>query len=147
MVNNMDVRNMYVKVNDQVIDKPSRPNSALPQLHIAEPEKKKEVEPSTNVNLSEQGKEKSKQAQDKDHFESLRGGEVDGAAEGKDSGDKLEEKVKELQEQIAALQQELAQKQNEGSDEERVKQIESEIAVLQAQLMSLLSEKLQGKSS
>lgn len=143
----MEVRNMNITVNEQVIGKSSRNTSALPQPHVAEAKESTKTEPSTSVSLSEEGKEKSKQAQEQDYFASLRGGEVGATPEEESSGDKLDDKIKELKDKIATLQQELAQKQNAGDDEDKVKQIESELAVLQAQLMSLLNEKLQGKST
>lgn len=148
MVNNMDVRNMYVKVNEQVIDRPSRPNSTLPQLIVAAPEDKEKSKASVNVTLSEEGKDKSKQAETKDHFKSLREKDPNAPVEEESNGDELDEKIKELKDKIATLQQELAKAQNGDTEENenRVKQIESELSILQAQLMSLLNQKLEGKS-
>lgn len=145
----MDVRNMYVKVNEQIIDKPKRnDNSSLPQLHIAEAESNEKTVSSVNVSLSEEGQEKSKQEQEKDYFKSLREKDPNAPVTEESSGDELDDKIKELKDKIATLQQELAKEQSKESaeGEERVKQIESELAVLQAQLMSLLNEKLEGKS-
>lgn len=143
----MDVRNMYIKLNDKVIDKPSSNQSALPQLHIASPKQELQNEASVHVSLSKEGKEKSEQLETKDHFKSLREKEPEQADAEQGTGDQVDEKLKELKEKIAELQQQLAQHKNKQGDEERVKQLESEIAILQAQMMSLLNEKLQGKSA
>ncbi len=141
----MDVRNMYVRVNEQIIDKPNNNNSVLPQLNISEPEQDKKVEASVNVSLSEEGKEKSKQEQEKDLFKALREKDPNAPATEEGSGDELSEKIKELKDKIATLLQELAAEKNKENGEERIKQIEAELNVLQAQLMSLLNEQLEGK--
>lgn len=144
----MDVRNMYVKVNEQVIDKSSRSNSTLPHLNVSAPEDKEKSTASVNVTLSEEGKEQSKQAEAKDHFKSLREKDPNAPVEEGSKGDVLDELIEELKDKIATLQEELAQKQNQngGESENRIKQIKSELSVLQAQLMSLLNQKLEGKS-
>lgn len=148
MVNNMDVRNMYVKVNEQVIDKPSRSSSTLPHLNVSAPEDKEKNTASVNVTLSEEGKEKSKQAETKDHFKSLREKDPNAPVEEESKGDVLDELIEELKDKIATLQAELAKEQNHGGgeSENRVKQIKSELGVLQAQLMGLLNQKMEGKS-
>lgn len=141
----MDIRATYTKTPEVTVTSTNSNSSVLPQVHVAAPDDKEKVEASVNVTLSKEGKEKSEQAEVKDHFASLRGAETNTTDKKKSKEEQLEEKIKELKDKIAELQQKLIQQKNSPGSEDKVKQTESELAVLQAQLMSLLNEKLQGK--
>ena len=84
--------NMYVVVNDKVIERPNHNRTGMPSLTI------EQAEQETTVTISEQGREKA--AQETDAFAALREKETPGAVSNdkapETAEEKIEKRIKEL---------------------------------------------------
>lgn len=108
----------------------------------------KAADKSDQVDISEEGKEKSLEDQNREALRKLSGNEdVSQASQSKE--DPLDEQIAEIQEKLEKLLQEAALLRSKDDEESqvKVKVLEAEITGLNTQLIELLKQKLEsGKS-